>query len=83
MKNLLPKKRYSTTFGVDPNKSSKNPYSTIFGVDPKFMTGYTAQKSRKQNAERGGFEPSVRFPAHLISSQAQSTTLSSLLKSFK
>lgn len=29
-------------------------------------------------AERGGFEPSVELPPHLISSQAHSSTLSSL-----
>gem|GEM_PF-5851495 len=29
-------------------------------------------------AERGGFEPSVGLPPHLISSQAHSSTLSSL-----
>ena len=37
MKNLLPKKRYSTTFGVDPNLLPKKRYSTTFGVDPKFI----------------------------------------------
>jgi hypothetical protein len=36
--------------------------------------------AQKNKTERGGFEPPVRFPAHSISSAAQSTTLSPLLK---
>ena len=35
-------------------------------------------ESPKKMAEREGFEPSVPLPAHLISSQAHSATLSPL-----
>ena len=52
------------TFGSHPSLSVKK------NADKKICVFFT---------EREGFEPSVRFPAHLISSQAQSTTLSSLL----
>ena len=38
------------------------------------------QAFASQMAEREGFEPSVEFPPHILSRDAQSATLSSLLE---
>ena len=53
MKNLLPKKRYSTTFGVDPKNAIPQPLglTPTFGVDPIGLPDLVEQKNvawRKQ-----------------------------------
>ena len=48
-------------------------------VKIKIRTMYNTVRISLSITEREGFEPPVPLPAHLISSQAQSATLSSLL----
>ena len=60
MKDKSKKSTYSTTFGIDPLKS------TDFGVDPKNQPipqplVLTLKIAALTNAERGGFEPPVGF----------------------
>lgn len=56
-------------------------YKTVRDYCAPFAVTMLFVKSICQT-EREGFEPPVRLPAHLISSQAQSATLSSLLLKF-
>ena len=62
-------------------QKTKNP-SNVWQFLPNHMARYSRKSAfyKLKMAEREGFEPPVPLPAHLISSQAQSATLSPLLK---